>query len=266
MKWEPGHQSNDVVDNRGKGGGVSASTAVTLLRLGSMFGWKGVVGAVVLLGAIMVVSSMSSSPTGSDTQVQFVSFVVDDIQATWSRLMPGYRKAELVVFRGTTATACGVESAASGPFYCPADGRVYIDLAFYDALSSQLGAPGDFAEAYVIGHEFGHHLQNLTGTEARAAQGAGQNSDAVKIELQADCYAGVWAHDAAKRGLLEVGDPEEAMNAASRIGDDVLQSQTGKVRPESFTHGTAEQRVRWLKIGFESGDPRQCDTFSAARL
>ncbi len=182
-----------------------------------------------------------------------------------------YAQPKLQIFRGETQTACGQGEAAMGPFYCPADSKVYIDLDFYDTMRQRLGAPGDFAQAYVIAHEVGHHIQNLTGTSDKLHQMQGKVSQAqynamsVRLELQADCYAGIWAHDTqANKQLMEHGDLEEARNAASQIGDDALQKKSqGRVVPESFTHGTSEQRMRWFKRGFESGDLNQCDTFQS---
>jgi predicted metalloprotease len=248
-----------------------------ILRLGSMFGWKGVVGAIVLIAGMAVCGGGTDILTGpstvsqeqgggavQDEQGQFVSYVLDDVQKTWDQLLPQqYRHAKLVLFRGSVPTACGTGQSATGPFYCPLDERVYIDLAFYDALAAQLGAPGDFAQAYVLGHEIGHHVQQVMGLHDRNQL---TNAQSVKIELQADCFAGVWAHHAARRGLLEMGDPEEALRAAASIGDDTLQrKQGGAVRPESFTHGTSEQRVHWLRTGFETGDVDACETRATSR-
>jgi predicted metalloprotease len=177
-----------------------------------------------------------------------------------------------VLFRGSTTSGCGVGQAAMGPFYCPADQKAYIDLGFYQELKQRLGAPGDFAQAYVIAHELGHHVQNLLGDSDRvhaasASQRDGERGLSVRLELQADCYAGIWGHGTQRRDILEAGDLEEAFKAASAIGDDALQKQaTGTVRPESFTHGTSAQRKRWFTRGFESGDPAACNTFSAEEL
>ena len=186
---------------------------------------------------------------------------------------PGAVRADrqLVLFTGAVDTACGTGESATGPFYCPGDERVYIDLGFYRALRERLGAPGDFAQAYVIAHEVGHHVQNIMGTSERvqrAGRGQGAEGDSVRLELQADCYAGVWAFHAAKRRqLLEQGDIEEALTAAAAIGDDTLQrSSTGRVRPETFSHGSSAQRMRWFNRGYEAGDPATCDTFSARSL
>jgi predicted metalloprotease len=201
-------------------------------------------------------------------RADFLSFVLDDAQATWTRLLPGYRDARLVLFRGAVRSGCGDASAAMGPFYCPADERVYLDLGFFDELSRRFGAPGDFAQAYVLAHEIGHHVQRLTGTESRVREAQGENPEranalSVRLELQADCYAGVWAHSTARRELLETGDPEEALGAASAVGDDRIQEMSGGgIRPESFTHGSAAQRMEWFQRGFETGDPNACDTLA----
>ena len=197
--------------------------------------------------------------------------MLDDCQDTWKKLDPSYRKAKLVLFTGSTDTACGYGDAATGPFYCPADKLVYIDLSFYQQLSKQLGAPGDFAQAYVVAHEIGHHVQTLRGTNARVRRASkrqqkGAEGLLVRLELQADCFAGVWAHSTNERDLLEKGDIEEALRAAAAIGDDTLQKRSGTVRPETFTHGTAEQRASWFNRGLETGDPDACDTFSARSL
>jgi predicted metalloprotease len=203
--------------------------------------------------------------------VDFVSFVLDDVQETWAKELPGYRDAKLVLFRGTIRSGCGFAEAQMGPFYCPADEKVYIDLSFYEEMRSRFGAPGDFAQAYVLAHEIGHHVQKITGIEreVRSAQQRSRretNPLSVKMELQADCFAGVWGGSAGERGILEEGDVEEGMRAAAAIGDDKLQKmQTGRVQPEGFTHGSSEQRVRWLRRGLETRDPDRCDTFALAQ-
>ncbi len=200
--------------------------------------------------------------------VDFVSFVLDDTQNIWARLLPGYREATLVLFRGATRSACGTGQSEMGPFYCPGDRKVYIDLSFYGDLRRRFGAPGDFAQAYVLAHEIGHHVQNLTGIEGRMRNAQrsdprGANALSVRMELQADCFAGVWGHHAERRDILEPGDVEEGLRAAAAIGDDRLQQQAGQgVHPESFTHGSSAQRVEWLRRGLESGDPDACDTFA----
>jgi predicted metalloprotease len=203
-----------------------------------------------------------------EPMVRFVSFVLDSTQQFWTRqLGPEYPRATLVLYRGVTPTACGTGQSASGPFYCPGDQKVYIDLDFFEELSRRFGAPGDFAQAYVLAHEIGHHVQNVTGIEQRvrrAQQGdpRAANALSVRMELQADCYAGTWAHDAAQQGLLEPGDLEEGLRAAAAVGDDRLSAQSGRPRsPESFTHGSSAQRMEWFRRGFDTGDPRRCDTF-----
>ncbi len=197
--------------------------------------------------------------------------VLDDLQATWGRLLQGqYQDAQLVLFRGATQSACGMGQSEMGPFYCPADQKVYLDLEFFSQLERRFGAPGDFAQQYVIAHEIGHHVQNLLGIDrqVRALQQrspAQSNELSVAMELQADCFAGVWGHSTARRNIMEPGDAEEGLRAAAAIGDDTLQRETsGRVRPESFTHGSAAQRVQWLRRGLETGDVKACDTFSAA--
>lgn len=203
-----------------------------------------------------------------ENMVLFVSSVLDSAQTNWQRLLPGYTEAKLVLFRDAVQSACGFAQAATGPFYCPGDHRVYIDLGFFNQLDRQFGAPGDFAQAYVLAHEIGHHVQNITGTErqVRAAQQQDSrraNQLSVAMELQADCYAGVWAYGAARAGQLETGDLDEGLNAAAAVGDDRLQKMgSGRVNPESFTHGSSAQRREWFKRGFDSGDPNRCDTFA----
>jgi hypothetical protein len=215
------------------------------------------------------------SPEDSARQehdVQFVSFVLDDAQDTWNRILQQngtrFHPAKLVLFRNSTQSACGIGQAAMGPFYCPLDERVYIDLAFYDELQSRFHASGDFAQAYVLAHELGHHVQHLLGNDSRVRAAMESNPDeanqlSVRLELQADCYAGVWASSTNQRNMLEQGDADEALNAASAVGDDRIQQRTtGTVNVDSFTHGSAAQRAEWFRRGFQSGDPRACDTFS----
>jgi predicted metalloprotease len=280
MRWDPDHQSSALIDRRGEGpgGGGGLLLPLLLMIVRSKFGWAGVIllllgyGAFQLFGGVaqQFSSEQGRGGQGTDEQKAFVAFVLDDVQDTWARKLPGYRRAELVLFTGATSTGCGYGDAATGPFYCPADRRVYIDLSFYDALTQRLGAGGDFAQAYVIAHEIGHHVQKLDGTSDKVhlssrSRQRGASGLSVRLELQADCYAGAWAHDAQARNLLEVGDIEEALTAAAAIGDDRLQRQSqGTVTPDSFTHGSSAQRVAWFRRGFETGDPRYCDTFSAA--
>jgi|SRR5690606_26436014 len=223
-------------------------------------------------------SSQVSSPPVSqeelaaeEEQVRFVSFVLDDLQDTWTQMIQGqYPDATLVLYRDAVESGCGTAPAAAGPFYCPLDTSVYVDLSFYDTLRQRYGAPGDFAQAYVLAHEIGHHIQNLTGTLSQVRQGQqsspGQaNELSVALELQADCYAGVWAASAGARGLLEGGDVQEGLNAAAAVGDDRLSGMAGRsANQETFTHGSSEQRMAWFQNGFEGGDPNACDTFSAS--
>lgn len=203
--------------------------------------------------------------------VLFMSSVLDSAQLGWSRKLKGYQDAKLVLFRDAINSACGFAEAATGPFYCPGDQKVYIDLSFFDQLDRQFGAPGDFAQAYVLAHEVGHHVQNLMGTERElrdAQQRAPQlkNRLSVAMELQADCYAGVWAYQAARNGQLQPGDLDEGLAAASAVGDDRMQRMgRGRVNPESFTHGSSAERAQWFRRGFDSGEPKQCDTFAAVR-
>jgi hypothetical protein len=201
--------------------------------------------------------------------VEFVSFVLDDSQNTWTQLLGNrYDRARLVLFRDAVSSACGFAESATGPFYCPGDRQVYIDLGFYEELSRRFKTGGDFAQAYVLAHEIGHHVQTIVGTasqvrQAQRADPARRNDLSVRIELQADCYAGVWGHSAARRDKLDPGDVEEGLNAAAAIGDDRIQRMGGgRVSPETFTHGSSADRVRWFRTGLESGDPKACDTFS----
>jgi predicted metalloprotease len=280
MRWTPGAQSGDVEDRRGqsygggfRGGPASIGIILVLLVLSLLTG-RNLLG---LLGPGTIESiespSQTSGPPGDESPeekrlFQFVDFVVGDAQNTWAQLLGnGYRRATVVVFRGATPTACGVGQSAMGPFYCPLDEKVYIDLGFYDELRRRFGAPGDFAQAYVITHEIGHHVQHLRGIDSQVRQLQEQRPDvanqlSVRLELQADCLAGVWGHSTAQRNLLERGDVEEALNAAAAIGDDRIQSSTGRgVQPDSFTHGSSTERVQWFRRGLESGDVSSCDTF-----
>jgi predicted metalloprotease len=229
-----------------------------------------------MLGPMLQEASVPSSAPADpaalardEPLVEFMSFVLDDAQGTWAELMPDrYQDAQLVLFTDAVESACGLGQSATGPFYCPRDRKVYLDLGFFKELQQRLGAGGDFAQAYVLAHEIGHHVQTLTGTEARVRERQQSNpSDAnalsVRMELQADCYAGIWANATASRDVLERGDIEEGLNAAASIGDDRLQRmQTGTVQPERFTHGSSAQRVEWFRRGLESGRPASCDTFS----
>lgn len=284
MRYDDGHESPDLIDRRGDSGPRQAGGGLFGLLLHLVASRFGIGGVVVLFAGYFGLQALgvldggggsagrSPAPAGADRQRSFVAFVLDDVQDTWTRRYPGpgsYQRAKLVLFRRSTDTACGLGQSATGPFYCPADRRAYLDLEFFDTLERRLGAKGDFARAYVIAHEIGHHVQNLMGTSDRVhraprRQQQGAEGLSVRLELQADCYAGVWAHATRQRGLLERGDLEEALEAAAAIGDDTLQRQSkGRVRPESFTHGTSAQRARWFQRGFEQGDPQACDTFSA---
>jgi predicted metalloprotease len=283
MRWTPGGPSRDLEDRRGSSGGgfggggmrIGLGGAAVLLVLSLIFKQN----FFALLGGD---GSSSAAPTASgpvastpeeDKQVQFVSFVLDDAQSTWEKLFrergQPYEHAKLVLFRDAIQSACGFAEAATGPFYCPGDERVYIDLGFYDELQRRFGAPGDFAQAYVLAHELGHHVQRLLGTEAKVRQEQQQRPDranelSVGLELQADCYAGVWGHETAQRQLLEAGDVEEGLAAAAAVGDDRIQRMSGQaVHPEAFTHGSAAQRATWFKRGLESGRPEDCDTFQS---
>ena len=276
MRWTPGGVSSDIEDRRGGGGGfggfgfgrgpqVGCGGAVILLVLSVLFG-KNLFTLFDGSGGQQSAPVNSTAPVQQSPEeakeVQFVSYVLDDVQQTWAKIYEDsgqqYQRATLVLYRDTTSTACGHGQAASGPFYCPGDGKVYLDLAFFDELDRRFAAPGDFAQAYVIAHELGHHVQNLMGTTDRVRS----NEDSVRVELQADCYAGVWGHYAAQRNVLEPGDAEEGLAAASAVGDDRLQEMSGRaVNPDSFTHGSSQQRMEWFTRGFRSGNVSDCDTF-----
>jgi predicted metalloprotease len=276
MRWTPGGTSRNVEDRRGSGLGmpVGIGGSVILLVLSLIFGRDFLPGAgdQSTQQAPGQVGQVQQTPEEA-TEVQFVSFVLDTAQANWAQLLPDamhtpWHDAKLVLFRDATQTGCGTGQTAMGPFYCPLDERIYIDLAFYDELRSRFGAPGDFAQAYVITHELGHHVQHLLGTDeqVRRAQEARPdmaNALSVRLELQADCYAGVWGHASQQERILEAGDIEEGLNAAAAVGDDRIQRRaTGHVNTDTFTHGSSAQRVSWFKKGFASGDPRDCDTFA----
>jgi uncharacterized protein len=280
MKWDNNYDSPDVEDRRGErppvegGGGLGF-----LLPLFFRFGWKGVLVALLIYAGARYFMSGGGGPqmashqrAGHDDARAFVGYVLDDVQKTWAERINGYQKAHVVLYSDATTTGCGLGEAAVGPFYCPRDERVYLDVTFFQELHNRFGVRGDFAQAYVIAHELGHHVQRLTGTSdkgerapLRAQRGAEGLS--VRLELQADCYAGVWASSAEQRGLLEPGDIESAMRAAAAVGDDRLQRQaTGTVQPEKWTHGSSEERVRWFQRGHDRGQAAACDTFSSGRL
>ena len=294
MEWRKGRRSDNVVDARGAGGGGGGG-----MRLG---GGKGLgLGAILLIVGIgwmtgqdplqilgQLTGQMQQSapanvegkaPPANDDQAAFVASILGDTEDTWKALFAQagkqYRDPKLVLFSGQVNSACGFASSAVGPFYCPADQRVYLDMTFFREMETRFAAAGDFAQAYVIAHEIGHHVQTLLGVsnQVQAARQRGQKMEGdngllVRQELQADCFAGVWAYQAQKRlNWLEPGDIEEALNAANAIGDDRLQQQgQGRVVPDSFTHGTSAQRVRWFKTGFSDGDVNRCDTFNARTL
>ncbi len=301
MRWKGNRQSDNVEDARDDasdggggrqgfslGGGRLSLGTVAIALVASYFLGINPMTVLSMLsgGGGGVVSSPApsqvSDPTAptqpqqpsQDPQVQFVATVLADTEDVWGEIFKQaggtYENPKLKIFRGATTTACGRGESAMGPFYCPADHKVYVDLAFYDTLRDRLGAPGDFAQAYVIAHEVGHHVQNLLGTSAKLDEARGRVSKAqynalsVRLELQADCFAGVWANHAQRsRQIIEAGDIEEALNAASQIGDDTLQRKSqGQVVPESFTHGSSQQRVSWFKRGFETGEINQCNTFT----
>ncbi|HMJ18162.1 MAG TPA: neutral zinc metallopeptidase [Gemmatimonadaceae bacterium] len=275
MRWTPGGRSPNLEDRRSSGGGMGRGLGVggtvVVLALSLIFGRN----LFTDLGVTPAVGAASAPMTPADsaaqeTEVQFVSFLLDDVQNTWAKVLPEYggqfHPARLVLFRNSTQSGCGPAQSVMGPFYCPVDERVYLDLGFFDELKQRYAASGDFAQAYVLAHELGHHVQHLLGTDARMRQAQEANpSDAnqlsVRIELQADCYAGVWAHSTSQRQMLEQGDVDEALTAASAVGDDRIQQRTtGRINVDSFTHGSAAQRSEWFKRGFQSGDPRSCST------
>jgi uncharacterized protein len=286
MRWTPGGTSGDIEDRRDQGGG------------GGGFGFGGMrlgLGGLLILGILSLIfrqnffalldggSTVAPGPAAVSNPnpakdaaekplVEFVSFVLDDTQHTWDQVLPDqtgtpYRHAKLVLFRDYTQSGCGGAESATGPFYCPSDEKVYIDLGFYDELKRRFGAPGEFAQAYVLAHEVGHHVQKILGIEGKVRRLQQQDPRAanplsVRMELQADCLAGVWAHTTQRRGLLEAGDVQSALGAASAVGDDhIQQMQRGRVQPETFTHGSSEQRTSWFTKGLNSGSISACNTF-----
>lgn len=282
MRWSGRRGSRNVEDRRGvrlgKAGGIGLGTIVLAL-IAVYFGQDPAVVLQNLPQQSVQSQNVPYQESAAEQQLrEFISVVLADTEQTWGEIFSAagrtYEEPGLVLFSGAVESACGLAQAAVGPFYCPADHKAYIDLSFYEDLQHRFGAPGDFAQAYVIAHEIGHHVQTLLGISernmaARRQAGAAQaNELSVRQELQADCFAGIWAHDADRsRQLLEAGDIEEGLNAASAIGDDRLQRQAqGYVSPESFTHGSSQQRVEWFKRGYESGSMAACDTFSAASL
>ena len=288
MRWEGNRESDNVEDRRGEGGGgggfgiggrgIGIGTIVLALIGWGVFGINPLTTIGVLSGGSgqqVQQQGPAKAPPSGDRQAQFVSVVLADTEDVWGQIFAQagqrYQAPKLVLFSGAVATACGTGQSAMGPFYCTGDFKVYLDMDFFNTLSQELGAPGDFAKAYVIAHEVGHHVQNLTGVSGKVDAMRGrvsqrdQNALSVRLELQADCYAGVWAHHANKaRSILENGDIESAVNAAQRIGDDALQRKSsGTVVPDSFTHGSSAQRVRWFTTGIQTGSVKACDTFNA---
>jgi uncharacterized protein len=298
MKWRPGKRSADMEDRRGAGGGFGGGGGMPI-PMGRLGG--GGIGTIIVLvifyfvflkgggggGGFDIPDPTSSFPQvpasgagensvpGSpdeEREFQFVDFVQGDAQDFWTQQFQSagkpYQRAKVVIFRNQVQSGCGLASSATGPFYCPLDQRVYLDLGFFDELQSRFKAPGDFAEAYVVTHEIGHHIQQELGIEQQVRQESQQNPDdanelSVRLELQADCLAGVWARSTYDRGLLESGDLQEGLTAAAAVGDDRIQQQAqGRIDPETFTHGTSEQRAHWLQTGFDSGRLEACDTFS----
>ena len=285
MRWSSGGQSEDIEDRRDDGGGGGG------FQFGGMH--LGIGGAIILLilsfifktNLFTLLSGGAGEPGPAEVRqpdtardaaerplVEFVSFALDDTQKTWTQILPEqtgktYRHAKLVLFRDSTQSGCGGGRSATGPFYCPEDEKVYIDLGFFDELNRRFGAPGQFAQAYVLAHELGHHVQKLLGIEGKVHQMQESNAReanplSVRLELQADCFAGVWAHSTQQRGLLEKGDVESALGAASAVGDDRLQKMsTGHVSPESFTHGSSQQRMQWFNTGLNKGSVASCNTF-----
>lgn len=269
-----GRRSGNIEDRRGGGGGKIALGGGTTLALALVVYLMGGDPTGILLNGLQQGSQVSSlSPEQEAEQKDFVASVLGSTEDVWrgefSKMGEAYQDPRLVLFTGATQSGCGYAQSAVGPFYCPVDHKVYLDLEFFELLKQKLNAPGDFARAYVIAHEVGHHVQSLMGTEQRVQEEMQSSSKkeanvwSVKLELQADCYAGVWAHHAAKDyNMVEAGDIDEALNAATQIGDDALQSQgQGYVVPDSFTHGSSAQRHQWFKTGYESGNPKVCDTF-----
>lgn len=289
MRWTPGGVSQDVEDRRddsggggfgfggggGGFGGLHLGIGGTLVLLVLSFVFKTDLFSLFSGGgpvATRAVRTTDPSRTaGEQKEVEFVSFVLDDVQRTWEKLLPqqgvSYRHAKLVLFRDAIRSACGVAESATGPFYCPGDEKVYIDLGFYDELKQRFGAPGEFAQAYVLAHEIGHHVQKLLGIEGKVRRlqqrdPSARNPLSVRLELQADCFAGVWGNSTGQRNLIDQGDIVAGLRAAAAVGDDRLQRMaTGRVSPESFTHGSSAQRMRWFQQGLNSGRLSVCNTF-----
>ena len=288
MRWQGRRESDNVEDRRndsgsplGGGGGFrlpSGKGGIVLLIIVLVAGYYGVDLTGLLTGEPVSQQQTTTQRSVSPQEEQaakFTKVILADTEDTWGAIFQKmgrqYPQPKLVLYRGATRTGCGTGQSVMGPFYCPADSTVYIDLSFYDEMKNKLGADGDFAQAYVIAHEVGHHVQKLLGIESKVRQlqqhasQAEVNRLSVKMELQADCFAGVWGHSMQNQDVLETGDLQEALNAAEAIGDDRLQQQSqGRIVPDSFTHGTSQQRYTWFKRGFDSGDPAQCNTFGHA--
>ena len=280
MRWTPRGRSRNLEDRRGSpvrmGAGLGIGGLIAAAAIALLMGQNPLVVLTELLGGASSQVVAGPPPTEAELaveedQVQFVSFILDDAQDTWRQLLSQggatYQDAQLVLFRDAVESACGMGQSAMGPFYCPGDQKVYVDLAFYNDLRQRFGAEGDFAQAYVIAHEIGHHVQTLLGIDSQVRSAQQQNPGnrnelSVRMELQADCLAGVWGHSAAQRGHLDPGDVEEGLNAAAAIGDDRIQRMSGgRVSPESWTHGSSEQRVTWFRRGMDNGNMDLCDTF-----
>jgi len=287
MRWQGQRESQNIEDRRGmgaarSGAGIGLGGLVLVLAVSFLTGTNPLTVLNLLTGVREITGSAEperSGPTGapSDSLGKFAAVVLADTEDTWRALLPqmgrAYEDPQLVLFTGGVRSACGTASSAVGPFYCPGDHKVYLDLSFFQELARRLGAPGDFAQAYVIAHEVGHHVQNLLGIADKITRlqqrssPAERNALSVRMELQADCFAGVWGYHAERnRQLIEPGDFEDGLHAAAAIGDDRLQQmREGYVQPESWTHGSSEQRVAWLRRGLQSGDPHVCDTFAGGR-
>ncbi len=282
MRWTPRGRSANLDDLRGQGRGMGGALPkmgiggfIVLLLLSFIFKrdfFALMGGGQPTAGPATQQGPVSTTPE-EEKQIEFVSFVLDDTQENWAKIFQSsgqsYEPARLGIFTDAVSTGCGTGQSGMGPFYCPADQKVYIDLSFYNELSKRFGAPGDFAQAYVIAHEIGHHVQNLLGISNQVRQAQERDPDranelSVRLELQADCLAGVWAHSTSQKNLLQEGDVEEALGAAAAVGDDRIQSQSmGGVNPETWTHGSSKQRMHWFQSGFQSGDIEHCDTFEA---
>jgi uncharacterized protein len=276
MRWRRGSGGDQIEDRRGASpvalGGGAGGLGLIVLLLFYLLGGGGGADAGPLDPLPEMPAARGSGPDPDAELKDFVAFVVQDVQSSWTTAFANankrYEPTRLVLFEQATRTGCGVGSAQTGPFYCPADRKVYLDLGFFRELRSRFAAPGDFAQAYVIAHEFGHHVQSLLGVSSEVRHRQAENPEqanelSIRLELQADCLAGVWAHSAYEKRLLESGDLEEGLAAAAAVGDDRIQKQaTGGVDPESWTHGSSEQRASWFRRGFDGGDPGACDTFA----